>query len=51
MPATVKRVGSKWRVVEAGTGKVVKNRSGTAVDAGGHRSREAALRQARAINR
>ena len=50
MPATVKRVGAKWRVVEP-SGKVVKNAAGTAVDGGGHRSREAALRQARAINR
>lgn len=51
MPATVKKVGKKWRVVEAGNGRIVKNRAGTAADGGGHRTREEALRQARAINR
>lgn len=49
MPATVKKVGKKWRVVET-SGKLVR-RKGTPVDGGGHRTREAAQRQARAINR
>ncbi len=50
MPATVRFIKDKYRVVEADTGKVVKNKAGTAVDGGGHNTRVAAERQARAIN-
>lgn len=50
MPAKAVKRGDKYRVVEASSGKITKNRSGTAVDGGGHRSREQAQRQARAIN-
>lgn len=52
MPAFVRKRGNKFRVMENKGGKtvVVKNRSGTAVDGGGHSSRKAAERQARAIN-
>lgn len=49
MPATVKKTGDVWRVVEADTGQLVK-RSGTAVDGGGHDSKAGAEAQARAIN-
>ena len=50
MPVTVSKRGPKFRVVEAGSGKIVKNRAGTAVDGGGHASKSKASRQARAIN-
>lgn len=50
MPAVARFVGNKYRVVEASTGKPVKNTKGTAVDGGGHNTKAAAERQARAIN-
>lgn len=50
MPATVAKRGEKFRVVEADSRRIVKNKAGTAVDGGGHRSRAAAQRQAIAIN-
>lgn len=49
MPATVKKLGKKWRVVEK-SGRPVRNKAGTAVDGGGHSTRAKALSQARAIN-
>ena len=49
MPATVKKIGNKWRVVEA-DGTIVKNKSGTPVDGAGHATHAQAVRQARAIN-
>jgi hypothetical protein len=51
MPVTVKRVGSKFRIVEAKTKKIAKNSSGTAVDGGGHKDKANAVKQSRAINR
>jgi len=48
MPAETKKVKGKWRVVHGG--KVMKNRSGTAVDGGGHKSKAKATRQAAHIN-
>lgn len=50
MPATVQKRKSKWRVIEKNTGKLVRNKTGTVVDSGGHATRDKALRQARAIN-
>jgi len=50
MPATVRFVGDKYRVVEASDGTIVKNDAGTAVDGGGHKTKAAAERQAKAIN-
>jgi hypothetical protein len=53
MPVTVAKIGDKYRVVEKtakGT-RVTKTAAGSAADGGGHRTREAAERQARAINR
>lgn len=49
MPAKVVKRGDKFRVVEP-SGKLVKNRSGSPVDGGGHSSREKAQRQAAAVN-
>jgi hypothetical protein len=49
MPVKCVQQGSKWRVVDP-QGHIEKNRSGTAVDGGGHGTRAACIRQARAIN-
>ena len=49
MPATIKKMGSKWRVVEPG-GTLVRNNAGTPVDGGGHISKADAQKQANAIN-
>ena len=51
MPVKPEKRGGKYRVVEAGSGRVAKNSSGTAVDGGGHKTRDKALKQCRAINR
>lgn len=48
MPARVVKRGDKWRVVEP-DGSLI-TRGGSAVDGGGHSSREKALAQAAAIN-
>lgn len=48
MPAKVVKRNDKWRVVEP-NGRLVR-KNGTPVDSGGHRTRQAAMRQARAIN-
>ena len=50
MPAVAQKQGEKWRVVEAGSGQLVRGQSGTPVDGGGHDSRGAAQSQANAIN-
>lgn len=50
MPVTCQKSGDKYRVVEAEGGKVATNRSGTAVDGGGHETEEACKQQAQAIN-
>ena len=49
MPVTVRKRGKMFRVVES-SGAVAKNKAGTAVDGGGHKSKAKAVRQARAIN-
>ncbi len=49
MPVKVVKRGEKFRVVEP-SGQIAKNNAGTAVDGGGFGSKEAAARQARAIN-
>lgn len=49
MPATVKKKGKKFRVVEP-DGTLVKGPSGTPVDGGGYASKAKAQAQARAIN-
>lgn len=50
MPVTVMVRNGKSRVVEAATGRIAKNNSGTALDGGGHTDKEKAKRQASAIN-
>ena len=50
MPVKSVKRGSKFRVVEASTGRIAKNRAGTPVDGGGHASQGKASRQASAIN-
>lgn len=50
MPATVAKRGDKYRVVEADTGRLVRNKQGTPVDGGGHMAKHMAKKQARAIN-
>lgn len=50
MPACVKKIDKKWRVVECSNNAIVKNKKGTAVDGGGHSSKSDAVRQAQAIN-
>lgn len=50
MPVKIKPMGGKWRVVEANSGKIAKNKAGTALDGGGHSSKDAALKQVGAVN-
>ena len=50
MPAKAEKRGDVYRVVEAGSGVLVRNDAGTPVDGRGHRTRDAAQAQARAIN-
>ena len=49
MPVATKKIGGKWRVVEANTEKLAK-RNGRAVDGGGHGSEGKAVAQVQAIN-
>lgn len=51
MPVVVRKRAGKFRVVEAGSGKVAKTAGGGTADGGGHSTQAAADRQARAINR
>lgn len=50
MPAKVTERGGKFRVIEASSGDLVRNNSGTPADGGGHSTRTAAEKQAAAIN-
>jgi hypothetical protein len=50
MPVKVEKKGDKYRVVEAKTGKVAKNKGGTALDGGGYSSKAKAVKQAQAVN-
>lgn len=50
MPVKVVKRGGKFRVVEAATGKIAKNKAGTAVDGGGFSSKDKAVGQVGAIN-
>ena len=50
MPVCVKKIKNKYRVVECDSNAIAKNKSGTALDGGGHDSRQAALKQMRAVN-
>ena len=51
MPVCVKKIKDKYRIVECSDQTIAKNKAGTAIDGGGHRSREAAIKQMRAVNR
>lgn len=50
MPVKTKKQGTRWRVIEAATGKIAKTKTGKAIDGGGHQSKQKALAQARAVN-
>ena len=50
MPLTAKKRGNKFRVVETSTGKIAKNKAGSALDGGGHSSEGKAMQQAAAVN-
>jgi len=49
MPTKVAKRGNKFRVVDP-SGKITKNKAGTAVDGGGHTTKKRAQAQSRAIN-
>ena len=48
MPVSVKKIGDKYRVV--GPDGEIEKRNGTAVDGGGHKTKQAAVDQVQAIN-
>lgn len=50
MPVKVAKRGNKYRVIEAHTGNLARNKSGGVVDGGGFKTKEKAQRQVRAIN-
>jgi len=50
MPVRAAKRGKKFRVIESGTGKIAKNKAGTALDGGGHPSLAKAKGQASAVN-
>jgi len=50
MPVCVKKIKEKYRIVECDSNIIAKNKGGNALDGGGHESRQAALKQMRAVN-
>lgn len=50
MPLSVRKIGTKWRLVEP-SGKIAMTDKGNARDGGGHSSKKAAVDQQRAIAR
>lgn len=50
MPVTVRRIGSKYRIVDPSSGKPEMTPQGHPRDGGGHATRGQALRQMRAMN-
>lgn len=50
MPVCVKKVKDKYRIVNCTSQQIETNKSGTPLDGGGHNSKDAAMRQMRAIN-
>lgn len=50
MPVRVEKRGPKYRVVESIEHKIAKNRKGTAIDGGGHLTKETAVKQVQAVN-
>jgi len=49
MPVHSEKEGGKWRVVES-DGSIAKNKAGTAIDGGGHDTREDSVAQVQAVN-
>lgn len=49
MPNCIRQIKNRWRVVECDSGALVRNKAGTPVDGGGHKTKKGALDQARAI--
>lgn len=50
MPVKVVKRGEKYRLIDSDTGRIAKNKAGTAIDGGGKKSRSAVARQASAVN-
>lgn len=50
MPVKAVKMGNKYRVVEAKSGRIATNKAGTPVDGGGHKTKTKAQAQASAIN-
>lgn len=44
------KIGPKFRVVEGPQGKIAKNKKGSAIDGGGHATRDKAVKQSQAVN-
>jgi len=50
MPVVARKIGGKWRIVEAASGRIAMTPRGKPRDGGGHASKEKALAQVRAMN-
>lgn len=50
MPVKVAKRKGKFRVIEAATGNIAKNKAGTAIDGGGHKTMTQAVKQVGAVN-
>ena len=50
MPVITQKRAGKHRVIERATGRIAKTKSGTAIDGGGFKSKNAATRQVQAVN-
>jgi len=50
MPTKVVKRGNKFRIVEVNTGRIAKNKGGTAMDGGGRTTRAPVLSQNAAVN-
>lgn len=50
MPVKAVKKGDRFRVVESDTGRIAKNKAGSAIDGGGHSSKGKASKQASAVN-
>jgi len=50
MPVCVKKIQDMYRIVECDDNSIAKNEAGTAIDGGGHKTRQAAIKQMQAVN-
>ena len=50
MPYDIKKQKGKFRIVEKATGRIAKNKAGTAIDGGGYGSEAQAKKQQAAVN-